>query len=101
MEPRYYDQVKEDLEQRTSRIKRELKLERRQGTTGSVEHSRINGAFSRRSRHGSGNTGYLRFFIIVYLFSGFVGYLYLGNIALYLMLSVIPVYYILRRKKLI
>ena len=42
IEPRYYDEVKEDIEQRTSRIKHELKLERRQGVAGSVEHSRIN-----------------------------------------------------------
>ncbi len=101
IEPRYYDQVKEDIEQRTSRIKRELTLNRRQGVAGSVEHSRINGAFSKNSRHDSGNTGFLRFFIIVYLFGGFVGYLYFGNIALYGMLSVIPVYYFLRWRKLI
>ena len=104
IEPRHYDEVKEDLEQRTSRIKQELKLdrrERREGVSGSVEHSRINGAFSKRSRIETGKTGFLRFAIIVYLFGGFVGYLYLGNIALYGMLSVIPVYYFLRWRKLI
>lgn len=101
IEPRHYDEVKEDIEQRTSRIKRELKLERRQGVAGSVEHSRINGAFAKSSRRESSRTSYLRFFIIVYLFGGFVGYLYLGNTVLYLMLLVVPVYYYLRWKKII
>jgi len=101
IEPRYYDEVKEDLEQRTSRIRQELKLERRQGVAGSVEHSRINGAFSRRSRIETGKTGFLRFAIVVYLFGGFVGYLYLGNIAFIGMASFIPVYYFLRWRNLI
>jgi hypothetical protein len=104
IEPRYYDEVKEDIEQRTSRIKRELTLERkerREGVAGSIEHSRINGAFSNRSRIEAGQTGFLRFAIIVYLFGGFVGYLYLGNVVLYGMLSIIPVYYFLRWRKLI
>lgn len=99
IEPRYYDQVKEDMEQRTSRIKRELS--RRKGVAGSVEYSRINGAFSRRSRNEFGNTGLLRFFITVYLSGGFGGYLYFGNIFLYMMLSVVPAYYCLRWRKLI
>jgi len=104
IEPRYYDEVKEDIEQRTSRIKRELKLERRErreGISGSVENSRINGAFAKRSRIEAGKTGFLRFLIVVYLFGGFVGYVYLGNVALYLMLSVIPVIFFLRWRKLI
>jgi hypothetical protein len=101
IEPRYYDEVKEDIEQRTSRIKRELKLERkerREGVVGSVEHSRINGAFSKNKRHEAVMTGVLRMFLIFIISTQFIGFYYFGSSIFYTLLLAIPAYYLIARK---
>ena len=101
IEPRYYDEVKEDMVQRTSRIKRELKLDRkgrREGVAGSVEHSRINGAFSRNKRHEATMTSVLRMFLIFIISTQFVGFYYFGPTIFYTLLLAIPAYYLIARK---
>lgn len=98
IEPRYYDKVREDIEQRTSRIKRELKLERRDGVPSSAEQSRIIGAFSKNKRHEATMTGILRMFLIVIISTQFVGFYYFGTSVFYTLLLAIPAYYLLSKK---
>jgi hypothetical protein len=89
--PRHYDPVKEEIEERTSRIKRELeeqgvlKTEDGKRDGGMTRHgSSIRGAFTQGSpirRKPSSifeSAGMLRLVILLFLIGGFGGYIYLG-----------------------
>jgi len=98
IKPRYYDPVKEEIEQRTARIKRELqadgKLESDEeidGTFQSNYGSSIRGAFTQgapikgRSSSVMNSAGFLRLLIIVVLLGGGMGYVYYGPQAFYIL----------------
>jgi len=91
--PRYYDPVKEDIEFRTFRIRKELE----QGNSGEFE-SNIANSFKRRSKQ-SRNTSLLQLFLVLFFITVCLGYLEYGNNVFYLFLIVIPIYlyYRLRR----
>jgi hypothetical protein len=93
-EPRYYDPVKEDIARRTARINQELAEDKNNNY-----RANISSAFARKSRQ-SNKSGLIQFSLIAGMFCTFFGYLYYGNIALYLMLSVIGVYFIYRFSRL-
>ncbi|HLW21498.1 MAG TPA: hypothetical protein VKX33_14305 [Cyclobacteriaceae bacterium] len=90
--PRHYDPIKDEIEQRTSAIRRELQEE---GILSSEEdpgftsgyQSSIRGAFRKKTRAKSSSffekSGLLRLLIFVILLGGLGGYLYLGNEVLY------------------
>src|SRR5690606_16462596 len=87
--PRHFDPIKEEIEQRTEAIKRELEEE---GVLSpgqdfnpgyhSDQRSSIRGSFRARSKVKSSslldNSGLLRLFIFIVLLGGLGGYLYLG-----------------------
>jgi hypothetical protein len=92
--PRYYDPIKDEIEQRTLAIKRQLEEEgviRSDRDPGEAIHtgygSSIRGAFKPRSSKGSSllfeKTGLLRLFIFALLVGGLGGYLYLGSAIVY------------------
>mgnify|MGYP005999274857 CR=1 FL=1 len=86
IEPRYYDPVKEEIEQRTSRIKKELEIEHAENELNEQDDAgyRIARAFSGRIVRRERNTsGIFQFLLMIVLFMSFIGYLYLGNVALY------------------
>jgi Flp pilus assembly protein TadB len=101
IKPRYYDPVKEQVEQRTERIKRQLQSD---GLIHSEEEmdeafhsnygSSIRGAFTQgspiRGRSGSvlNNTGLMRLAIIVLLLGALLGFVYYGTWVLYALLYV-------------
>lgn len=98
IKPRYYDPVREEIEQRTARIKRELqadgKLESDQEMDEAFQSnygSSIRGAFTQggpiKGRGGSvmNNAGFMRLLIIIVLIGGGMGYIYYGLQALYLL----------------
>ena len=100
IEPRYYDPVKEEIEQRISRIKNETDGDNNGDPT--QYRSRIIGAFGRqRSGRRKSTIGGSQFLMILVIAGGFVGYLFYGNVALYSMASVIALYYYLRLRKII
>lgn len=91
IKPRYYDPVKEELEQRTSRIKKELEAEGKFGDMDDSGRLRsyetgIRGAFSQhqgiRPRGGSimASTAMLRTLIFLILVGGLAGYIYFGSV---------------------
>lgn len=96
IKPRYYDPVREEIEQRTERIKRNLQAE---GVIKSDEElsesfmedygSSIKGAFTQggqiKGRQSSplNSAGLMRFIIFLLLISGLFGYIYYGSIVLY------------------
>ena len=98
IEPRYYDPVKEDIEQRTGRIKRTLKIKKMESKEGNTNiDSNIFGSFSRDSYYKKHGSGKLRFAILVGLTATVVGYFFLGNIALYVVMGLAIAFYLFRK----
>ncbi|MDF2158756.1 hypothetical protein [Algoriphagus sp. CAU 1675] len=113
IKPRYYDPVKEEIEQRTARIKKELEAEGKLGERSEEEslanyESGLRGAFSKhnlgRSRDTSifASTGMIRSFIFLFLVTAIGGYIYLGPVIfeylLYLAMIGAAVYYFFKLK---
>jgi hypothetical protein len=94
IQPRYYDPVKEDIENRVSRIKAELKLPENDHYSFS---SKLSGVFERR-RTQSQQSNVLQM-VIFLLLSGLVaGYLFFGNNVFFVFLILIPLYFYFRLK---
>jgi hypothetical protein len=90
-QPRYYDPIKEEIEERTSRIKKEL------GESDEYYREHISSAFRRRARTQK-TSGILQFiFIISFVFISF-GYIYFGNQIFYAFLILIPLYIWMKRR---
>ena len=95
IEPRYYDPIKEDIEERTGRIEQEI---RQLGTMGRSPRSSIEGAFARRNDQAR-NTNILQFVIMAVLFTIIFGYIYYGEAVLYLLILAAPIYFLVRLRK--
>jgi len=93
-EPRHYDPIKEDIDERRKRAKRILDIDKKSGKYSSRE--RMEGAFTRRVPHES-TSPFLRLIIAAILFSGVVGFLYFGNIAIYITTAVVLGYLVLKK----
>lgn len=87
VEPRYYDPVREEIEQRTAQIKKELELERDDERLNGEASSRIRGAFQTKRARAKG-VNIMQGVILLLLVGGLVGYWFFGNIALYVFLMV-------------
>lgn len=93
--PRFYDPIKEDVQERTKRIQQGLE------NNSSEDHeSSIAGSFRRNSRNSPQGFTYssslLQLIIAVALFGTFVGYLFYGNLIFYVLLLGVPVYLFLK-----
>jgi len=95
-EPRYYDPIKEDVEERTSRIKQEL----RQRTSIATDYtSGIHGSFARRASYNK-SSNILQGIIMITLFALIFGYLYFGNDIFHVLWLVFPIYVYFRFKQI-
>lgn len=110
--PRHYDPIKEEIEQRTQAIRRELEeggILSRDGGSGDFSpgyRSSIRGSFRSNSKAKSSsvfeNSGLLRVLIFVLLLGGLGGYIYFGNAVFYYLFYLmmgIGMWVILRRLK--
>ncbi len=92
--PRYYDPIKEDIENRTSRIKAELGMGNEETDFG--YRSQISGSFRKNMKHATGNgvdqTTMLRLLIMVVLVMFAGGFVFIGSEVFYLALLYIPFY---------
>lgn len=100
-DPRYYDPIREELAERESRIKSELKAE-------AIEReriaSRLRGSFRSSFTYESQtnkNAGLLRIIIISLLTGGIWAYWEFGSQATYFLLILLPVYFFLKRAKVL
>lgn len=112
IKPRYWDPVKEEIEQRTAYIKRELeaqgKLTPEEIDLRAKYETGIRGAFSQNRKTKSFNSGsgastaIIRSLIFFFLLGGGAGYLYLGPVVFQYMLIfavlVALIYFISKRK---
>jgi hypothetical protein len=93
IKPRYYDPVKEFVEQRKALAKGE-----RDNMDGDVPNvSRVR--FERRKSSSGLSTSLLQLIIALVLTSLIVGWLYFGNYVLYACLALIPVYFYFKFRK--
>lgn len=92
--PRYYDPIKEDIENRTALIKRELESAK---AGEPLQDSSISGAFSRRAKE-SRKTSMVQLLLIIFFITASLGYLQFGNDIMYLFLIIIPIYLYFRFK---
>lgn len=98
IEPRYYDPVKEEIQDREKRIIAEINAQKKEGTY--KPGSRISGAFTSNAVRKD-DSGLLRFVIATLLFGGAVGYLYFGIVAVYAAFGLGMVYFVVKRLKLL
>lgn len=96
-EPRHYDPIKEDIEERRQRIRRIIEADKKSGKH--MPGARLEGAFSRR-KPVKESEGLIRLAIAAILFSAVVGYLYFGNIAVYIATGLVLVYVMINKFKL-
>lgn len=91
IEPRYYDPVKEEIKERTERIKKELKGKETNFVPGRI-------SFERKARPVP-SSSFLQLLIAAILGVMIVGWLYYGNDVLYVLWLAVPVYLYLRLRK--
>jgi len=96
VKPRYYDPIKEEVENRERLIIAEINAEKKKGTY--VPGTRISNAFN-RGMTKKDNSSILRFLFVILLFGGVMGYMYYGNIALYTVFGLITSIVIYKRLK--
>ncbi len=98
IQPRYYDPIKEDIENRTDRIKKIAELKKSEKLKGGEQYdSSIHGAFGRDSYYKQKGMGALRFSIMVFLTAGAIGYYLYGNVSLYVMMVVGAAFYLYKK----
>jgi hypothetical protein len=96
--PRFYDPIREDIQDRTERIRQNLKREEEDGIFR--YHTSIKGSFSRRRDESVGlSEVMLRFVIIALLGSSIFGYIWYGPMVFFGMAGIIfPIYLAYRFK---
>ncbi|MEM6522802.1 MAG: hypothetical protein AAGF85_04400 [Bacteroidota bacterium] len=100
VEPRYYDPVKEEMDKRTDAIRRELNAGKEEIDRPSYG-SRISGSFKMKKSASSGSATIMQLVIMVLLISVIFGYLYVGNVALYIFALLATVLVYLKMKSII
>ena len=97
IEPRYYDPIKEDIEQRTAHIKAEMERERSQGSSPRSLRNSFRDARERREQESIRSN-----IVLGILMAGMLGfvfaYLEYGNWAFLILLAIIPLYIYLKSK---
>ncbi len=93
-EPRYYDPVKEDIDNRTARIAAEMKHE----PSAEVQRARIKTAYIVRENR-SRSIDMMQVVLMVLLVATVFGWIYYGNVALYFFLVLFPIYIYFRTRK--
>lgn len=100
IEPRYYDPIKEEIEAR-ARLTREEPEPEDARTPAVRRPSDIAGAFTGHSRRKDGSATITQLIIMLLLGVAVFGYLYLGNVALYLSGTLTTVLVYLKIKRII
>jgi hypothetical protein len=92
-EPRYYDPIKEDIQNRTERLKGELKH-----TSSQAYREHIKSAYSNRARREK-TTNFMQLLLILILLGTFFGWIFYGNVVIYVFAVIFPIYIFLRTRK--
>ncbi|MEM8893895.1 MAG: hypothetical protein AAGC88_04900 [Bacteroidota bacterium] len=100
-QPRHYDPVKEEIEERVSKIKKEMEIE--QGKEVTAGGSAIQGSFRAKSAVGKGtpSASGLQLIIALFLMVTIFGWLYYGNDIFYSYTLIVPVFVWYRSKNVL
>lgn len=90
--PRYYDPIKEDIENRTERIRNEMRLQESPDFRSSLQKD-----FIRNNRENRQST-VIQLLIVILLIGTAAGYLLYGNNVFYFFLILVPFYIFFRRR---
>lgn len=90
--PRFYDPIKEDIEQRTEKIRRDM-----ENNLTPTHQSPLRNAFRRRAVENR-KSNITQLLLIILLLATFFGYIYYGNEVIYLFIIIIPFYIVVRKK---
>lgn len=102
LEPRYYDPVKEELQEREARIKQSMLADKKRSEENTVrENSSLHGSFTRRRSSGKGSASYTQMVIMLLLAVLIFGYIYLGDVALYTVVGISSVLLYLKIKRIL
>ena len=86
-QPRYYDPVKEMVEEKIAAVKNQLEAEKQ----GNYDHAqRIKSSFRKRSRHERQKTDFSQSLFVLVFVAFFGLYFYFGNAALWLLAVLFP-----------
>ena len=100
VEPRYYDPVKEEMDKRTKAIKRELNSGNNEIDRPTYS-SRIAGSFKMKKSASTGSATIMQLVIMALLISVIFGYLYIGNLALYIFALIATLLVYLKFKRIL
>lgn len=90
-QPRFYDPVKEDIAHRTERIRSEMGLNSESGYRSTIRQ-----AFHRRSKENQ-QSNITQLLIIMLLVGTFLGYIYYGEIVLYISTAFLGLYIFIQK----
>ena len=91
--PRYYDPVKEDIQNRMTRIEGELRTMEAEDHRRQIQH-----AYSSRLRRNK-STDFMQLVLILIFLCTFFGWIYFGNAVFYVFIVVFPVYLYFRTRR--
>ena len=100
VEPRYYDPIKEELQKREARIKQSM-LADKKDEGNLTENSSIRGSFTRRRAVKNTSASFLQMIIMLLLAGLIFGYIYFGNVALYIVVGISSVFLYLKVKRIL
>jgi len=92
-EPRYYDPVKEDIKNRMARIKSDLSEESLLTYRRSMHE-----AFQKRDQQVR-RVNFMQLILIIIMLGAIAGWLFFGNIVLYIFIVAFPLYVWLRTRR--
>lgn len=84
IQPRYYDPIKEEIEEKRKKVRRVMALNKKDGISNAMKPGeRLEGAFLKNAPRKDNSTQ-LRLIVGAVLFGGTVAYLYFGELAIYI-----------------
>jgi hypothetical protein len=92
IQPRYYDPIKEEIEEKHRKVRRVMALNKKDGISNDMKPGeRLEGAFLKQAPRKDNSTQ-LRLILGAVMFGGTVAYLYFGEWAIYITVGVVISY---------
>lgn len=105
LEPRYYDPIKEEMQERESRMRQKLKADKlalKEGSDDDLEsQSSIAGSFTRRRSSSGSSTSFIQLIIMLLLAGLIFGFIFYGALALYVVVTISCVLLYLKVKRIL
>jgi hypothetical protein len=94
--PRYYDPIKDEINQKIAQAKRELEAEQNGTLNGEHYVGRIRGSFRKNSRISRQKADISQPFFVMSVLGASIAYYYYGNIAFWILAVMFPLYLLMK-----